>query len=167
MTSNWTGTYNDPIYGGEIHVCVSNINGILYGQAGFSELGYMRGVISNTDLWIGEFYTCGLEVKQGNFTLQLLLDSSSSTTGVFNVTGTFNEKPGIEYELTTTRSSSDTPSDLQCMKTDDTYLTSSSDASTSYYTGLWMGAENYGFNQYQYDAGDTAMFSIGSAFGWC
>lgn len=156
-SSNWTGTYNDPIYGGNIYVCVSDIDGVLYGQGGFSEVGYMRGIISDTDLWIGEFYTCGLEVKQGNFSLQL-----NSMT--FDVEGTFYERPGITYNMSTSKISDATPSDLKCMKTDDEFLTLS--ASSTYYTGLWLGPENYGYSQYQYDTGSTAMFSIGDAFGW-
>lgn len=157
MTSNWVGSYKDPIYGGYINLCVTeNVDGKTYAQAAFSQLGYMRGTISHKNTWVGDFFTSGLEAKRGNFTLSLVNDSTLS--------GMFYEEPGIQYEMVTNKINSDTPSDLECMKTDDELLITSE--SLPYYTGQWLGPENYGYQQYQYDSGTTALFSIGNAFGW-
>ncbi len=156
-TSNWVGSYNDPIYGGYINLCVTeNVEGKTYAQAAFSELGYMRGTLSKKNIWTGVFFTSGLEAKRGNFTLNLLNESTLS--------GLFYEEPGINYEMVTSKINSETPSDLECMKTDADLLIYPD--SIPYYTGQWLGPQNYGYQQYQYDSGTTAIFSIGNAFGW-
>ena len=111
---DWVGSYNDPIYGGYIRVCVSDVNSVFYGQGVFSELGYMRGTIDPSTLsWTGNFWTAGIEEKHGSFNLTL-----ASTLNHFN--GSFSEFPpvgnpntfSLTYPATAPRTSSSTPSDM-------------------------------------------------------
>ena len=48
--STWEGSYPDPVYGGTINVCVTDVNCVYYGQALFSNVGYMRGTIDASSL---------------------------------------------------------------------------------------------------------------------
>jgi hypothetical protein len=73
----WNGVWNDPMYGGNIQVCVSLVSGVYYGQATISDTGYMRGTIDfATDTWTGNFYLQGIEAQRGTF-------SFAMTTGEF------------------------------------------------------------------------------------
>lgn len=138
---NWEGTYVDSIYGGNINVCVTLIDsGAYIGQALFSQVGYMRGPIDPNNLqWTGDFFTAGQEAKQGSFALNLnSLDSS--------IDGWFMEKAGlgINYTFSSTQLSSLTPSNLECFRTDASYLSSVPPAYT--YSGLYnvgYDCENY------------------------
>jgi len=115
---DWEGTYNDPIYGGSINVCVTQLGSSFVGQGVFSEVGYMRGTIDNsTMLWTGNFYSAGEEVKQGTFSLTF--DAGTSSFG-----GSFTEKPGITYSVNSSQTSSVTPADVSCFRTDAAYLES-------------------------------------------
>ncbi len=125
----WVGTYNDPIYGGEIYVCVSQVEGNYIGQGVFSRIGYMRGKIEN-NLWSGNFWSAGLEVKQGSFKLQL------ETTGNTTFSGSFLEDPEINYLISSNQTSSATPEDMECFKTDDDLL--KADAPFYSLNGIWQ-----------------------------
>lgn len=142
LAMDFVGTYNDPIYGGNIDVCVSLLDsGEYIGQALFSEVGYMRGVINPTTLvWTGNFWSAGEEVKQGTFTLTY--DSGSSS-----MTGGFTENPGIYYTFTSTKSLAITPSDLACFKTDNEYLSSS--PPTVSYTGVYWVGDSSGYCKFE------------------
>lgn len=85
LQTDWNGVYTDPVYGGNIYVCVSEVNGVYYGQATFSLIGYMRGTIDVNNVFTGEYWTQGWEGLQGTFSLTL--------TGAA-YTGTFSQKPG-------------------------------------------------------------------------
>ena len=65
---------DDPIYGGNMHICVSDINGVLYGQGVFSKLGYMRGTITVGDVFTGEFWLQGWESMLTFLKLELCLE---------------------------------------------------------------------------------------------
>lgn len=132
VPTNWQGTYNDPIYGGNIALCVSESSGgIYYGQALFSNVGYMRGTINPATLaWVGSFFTAGFEVKHGTFSLTL----GTGTTGNATLTGSFSELPGIDYSLASTRWSSAVPGDFDCFRSDLSLLTTST---VFDFTGAW------------------------------
>jgi len=85
LQTDWNGVYTDPVYGGNIYVCVSEVNGVYYGQATFSLIGYMRGTIDVNNVFTGEYWPQGWEGLQGTFSLTL--------TGAA-YTGTFSQKPG-------------------------------------------------------------------------
>lgn len=81
----WAGSYTDPVYGGDLHICVSEAGGLIYGQGSFSLMGYMRGTIDVNDVFTGEYWTQGWEGTQGTFSLSLTASG---------YTGTFTQKPG-------------------------------------------------------------------------
>jgi hypothetical protein len=133
---DWVGTWNDPIYGGNFDICVSTVNGVSYGQAAFSKLGYMRGVINQTtDVWAGSYYLAGFEARTGTFSLSLTAGTPSTFTGAFTVA------PGdmMSYDASSTQSSTGTPSDVECLKTDD-YLLGQTSGYSAY--GAWRDGDN-------------------------
>ena len=70
--SAWNGIWNDPVYGGQIKVCVSEVSSVWYGQATISDTAYMRGTIdATTDVWTGNFYVQGIEAQRGTFSLTM------------------------------------------------------------------------------------------------
>lgn len=160
---NWGGVYNDPIYGGNISVCVTQLtNGDYVGQALFSEVGYMRGVLNSTT-WTGNFYTAGQEVKQGTFVLQY------SSTGTPSASGMFVELPGVEYSFSSDKYvGAPAPTPFQCFQTDAEYLEPNPPAAV--YTGNWnigydttnyydsSADEVYGSYLYYYDDEPTPGF---------
>jgi hypothetical protein len=114
--ADWNGVYDDPIYGGSIYVCVTEVNGVYYGQGTFSRVGYMRGTIAVGNVFTGSFWLQGWEGTHGSFSLTL---SGASYTG------TFTQLPGITYTISGTQSSTTIPTDLECQKSDDYLLTTS------------------------------------------
>lgn len=130
---DWQGTYNDPVYGGNIALCVSATQtGVYYGQALFSNVGYMRGTIDATTFqWSGSFYTVGFEVKHGTFSVVLGTDG---TTGKATLSGSFTELPNILYSITSTRQSSVVPDDFDCFRSDISLLSSTGNYD---FTGAW------------------------------
>ena len=136
---DFVGTFNDPIYGANIDVCVTLLTtGEYIGQALFSEVGYMRGEINTTtNVWAGNYWTAGEEVKQGTYSL-------TYTSGTSMMSGSFTELPGITYTFSSTKSNTATPSDLACFKTDADYLVASPPVKD--FTGVyWVGAsDGYG-----------------------
>jgi hypothetical protein len=125
--TDWTGTYPDSLYGGNYAVCVTLQGGVYYGQALFSEVGYMRGTIdpSNNE-WTGNWYMAGIESRRGTFVFSL----SSNT-----MTGTFTEPNGAQETVTSTRSSSTEPSPLQCFRADPEFLDGTGSFS---FAGDWL-----------------------------
>lgn len=121
-SADWNGEYDDPIYGGNIFICVSDIGGVLYGQGTFSRIGYMRGTVTSGDVFTGEFWLQGWEGSHGTFSLTLTGSAYS---------GTFTQLPGITYSISGTKTSSTIPSDLDCQRSDDYLLTSSEYYSSS------------------------------------
>jgi hypothetical protein len=130
---NWEGTYIDTIYGGNISVCVTEVsNNNFVGQALFSEVGYMRGPIDAlTQMWTGDFWTAGQEVKQGTFLLNL--DNNN------DVSGWFNERAGngINYTFTSSKTGFATPDDLACFRTDASLLATPSAPPAYSFTGTF------------------------------
>lgn len=160
---DWQGTYNDPIYGGNISVCVSLANSVYYGQALFSKVGYMRGTINPaTFLWTGVFFIAGIETKQGTFSLQL---SSGATT---MMAGSFTENPTVTYSMSSSRLSAQVPSDLECFRADNSMLTTtvSTDLTGSWNNAISMDPTPYylsvgnglvtGSYAYEYDDGTSS-----------
>lgn len=125
---DWVGSYVDLVYGGQLNVCVSEVDGTYYGQGLYSELGYMRGVINGTS-WTGNFYVAGIEAIRGNFSMQLENDGDA-------ISGTYYQSPvgSISYNVNNTRISSSTPSDIECFKADVSMLTATADYD---FTGAW------------------------------
>jgi hypothetical protein len=124
--SDWTGTYPDSLFGGDFKVCVTLYNGVYYGQALFSQVGYMRGTINvSTNVWTGNWYMAGVEGRRGTFSFSLAADT---------MTGTFTESNGAQETIISARSSSTEPSSLECFRADPEYL----DFSTSFsFSGDW------------------------------
>ena len=71
MQTEWNGVYTDSIYGADIYVCVSEVDGVYNGQATFSLVGNMRGTIDVNNMFTGEYWTKGWEDLQGTFSLTL------------------------------------------------------------------------------------------------
>lgn len=138
--TDWEGVFSEEMYGGEMHVCVSELeSGVYYGQAAFSTLGYMRGVIDPiTDQWNGDYYLMGEASVIGTFQLEL-------TQGAPNTyTATWNQKPGYEIQTTGVQSSTVTPSDVECFRTDNMYL-GNSPAYFSYTGDHFSSFRNVGY----------------------
>mmetsp|Transcript_2098 Transcript_2098/g.3967 ORF Transcript_2098/g.3967 Transcript_2098/m.3967 type:complete len:354 (-) Transcript_2098:87-1148(-) len=130
--ADWNGAYDDPIYGGEMFVCVSDIDGQLHGQGTFSRIGYMRGTINADDLFTGNFWLQGWEGLHGSFSLSL---SGSSYSG------NFTQLPGITYSIAGAKTSSSTPTDLECQRSDD-YLLTTTEYYSSTGTYVHVGPDN-------------------------
>lgn len=127
--NDWTGTYPDSLFGGEFKVCVTLHSGVYYGQALFSQVGYMRGTIDpSTNDWTGNWYMAGIEGRRGAFSFSLSAGA---------MTGTFTESNGAQETVTSTRSSSTEPSPLECFRADPEYLDTTS--SFSYAGNWWVG----------------------------
>lgn len=148
----WTGTYNDPIYGGFINVCVSSVDGIFFGQALFSEIGYMRGTIDGALLWTGNFWSAGYEIKRGTFSLQLTLGAPTTFSG------TFYEMPGINYDISSTQLSSVEPTNEACFKTDDSLLSVNNPPFFNL-NGSWSGTT------FQYSFVNPINYQMVASFG--
>jgi hypothetical protein len=119
--TNWVGTFVDPTYGGNLTVCVSQVNGVYYGQAMISLVGYLRGTIDSSNTWTGQYFMAGTEAIRGNFTLTLNA-GSTAYSGTYQQAGS-----NIVYSVNNAnRLSSATPSDLECFKVDDDMLTMTS-----------------------------------------
>lgn len=149
----WNGFFSDPMYGGNISVCVTQTPGsVYYAQAVISNLGYMRGTInSNTNTWAGQFWLSGFEAKNGDFSLTLAGNGNSYS-------GTFTEKPGSKLIVTTSgdRVASDsTPSDTDCFKTDSSFLTTST--YTDYTGTYYEPGDNYPWSESTNS--ETAMYT--------
>eukprot|EP01031_Cornospumella_fuschlensis_P026287 gene26287-31754_t len=120
--ADWVGTYTEPIYGGNLAVCVSTITDstsgttTYYGQAVMSSVGYLRGTIAG-NVWTGQYVLAGAEAINGDFVL--VLDPTTSTySGNYTQAGS-----SIVATATGTQTSASTPSDLECFKVDDDLLT--------------------------------------------
>jgi hypothetical protein len=116
LETDWNGMFSEPIYGGNINVCVSEVNGVFYGQATFSWVGYMRGTIDSSGVFSGDYWTMGFEALQGTFELTLVGSAYS---------GSFTQLPAMTYSTSGTQLSTATPSDENCQRSDDYLLTSS------------------------------------------
>lgn len=117
--TNWNGVFTEPMYGGSMNVCVSQLdNGDYYGQAVISTLGYMRGKIdAANDQWTGDYYLIGRSTTKGTFSLDLSLATTNSYVA------TWIQQPGYTITTTGTQSSTSTPSDVSCFRSDNDYLT--------------------------------------------
>lgn len=132
-TGDWVGTWNDPILGGTMPVCVStDTSGTVYGQAIMSLAGYLRGTItvSGTNvIWNGTYYWPGLDQRTGAFTY--ILTGNADTT--FTVTSFVDGPLGdIANGQTGSNVDSVVPTDQACFNTDVDYINTLHN-----YTGLW------------------------------
>jgi hypothetical protein len=122
---DWNGVFTESMYGGNMNVCVSQVeNGDHYGQAVLSTVGYMRGLIdSSTDQWTGNYYLIGDNAAKGAFVLDLTVSTTNSYTASWL-------QDGIETAMTSagTQSSTTTPTDVMCLRTDKEYLTGNAPA---------------------------------------
>ena len=152
------GSYPDNFYGGEYKICVTEHNGVYYGQALHSKVGYMRGTIdSGTNVWTGNYFLAGIEGRRGTFSFSLSTDT---------FTGTFTENSGAVETVTGTRTSSTEPTDLECFRAEPELL----DGSESFsFGGYWIDKAD----RFIYvDANDviTGSFNYGEGLsipGWC
>lgn len=146
--ADWEGTFNDPVYGGNFKVCVtySSEFDTYYAQGKFSDVGYIRGTVDAFDQWTGEYWMAGREGKHGSFNFSLTDPGGGNP---LEYSGYFNEMPGYMYSFSGEKSSSSTPSDLECFRSDLSLLTSSSRFD---FTGLWTvnGATRYMYATSQY-----------------
>ena len=123
--SDWNGIFSEPLYGGVLNVCVSEVNGDYYGQAVISTLGYMRGTIdASTSTWTGDYYMMGKSTVKGSFSLDLTVSTTNSYTAIWT------QESGITYTTSGTQTSTATPDDIACFRVENDYLTGS--ASFSY-----------------------------------
>lgn len=112
----WQGYFEDPTYGGNLTVCVSLVNGVYYGQALISDVGYLRGTIDSANVWSGDYFMAGLAAIRGTFTLTL---NANSYSGSYTQSGS-----NIVYSVSNAAQlSSASPSDLECFRADDSMLT--------------------------------------------
>ena len=96
---------------------MSLVNGVYYGQGLVSDVGYLRGTIDSSNVWSGNYYLAGVEAERGTFSLTLSGDLSSYS-GTYAQAGST-----ITYSVTSaSRSSSATPTDQACFKSDDSML---------------------------------------------
>lgn len=117
--TDWVGTYADPTYGGNLAVCVSLVNGVYYGQALISSVGYLRGTIDASNVWTGQYFLAGNAAIRGNFTLTLN-GAATAYSGTYQQAGSSD----VVYSVTNAaKSSSSTPTDLECFQVDDSMLT--------------------------------------------
>jgi len=138
----------DSVYGGSLRVCVTQIGDSYYGQAKFSEIGYMRGEISDDSTWTGEYWLAGREGRYGTFTLTVIDIGADKA-----YTGEFSDSPGIVYSMYGNRSSSDEPEDIDCFKADDDMLESSISFD---YTGRWVKPVGKGVRFIYVESGGTS-----------
>lgn len=129
---DWEGSFTDSIYGGQTRVCVdqSSSTSKYYAQALFSDLGYMRGEVSASDVWTGAYYMAGEEARRGTFSLALTVGTPSSS-----FTGTFTENSGATYSVAETKVDSSVPENIDCFRTDLDLVTN---ADTFSFTGEWI-----------------------------
>jgi len=160
--TDWNGVFNDAIWGGSINVCVSNTNSKFYGQATFSDLGYMVGEIDSNDVWSGNFFIQGYDAQQGTFSFTLV---SGSFTGTWQYKG---QQDSIDTSGSQT--SSVEPKADVCFKVDDNFIDAnianpfsisgtykSDNSDTDIYYSLDGGDGTfYGSYQYTWGAGNTA-----------
>lgn len=121
--ADWVGTFTEPIYGGNLAVCLSTITDgsttTYYGQALMSSVGYLRGTIVG-NVWTGQYVVSGVEAINGNFVL--VIDPTTSTyMGNYTQAGST-----IVADASGTQTSASTPTDLECFKADDDLLTQTS-----------------------------------------
>jgi hypothetical protein len=93
--ASWIGKFSDPVYGGVISVCVSQIDGVSYGQGFMSEVAYMRGTIAG-NTWSGSYAFAGQEAVSGTFTMLL---SGSTYSGTFTQEPSLIPLPGASYRV--------------------------------------------------------------------
>lgn len=164
--TEWVGSYNEPIYGGSLMACVSLIGGVYYGQGTMSYLGYLRGTIDSSNVWTGNYFLGGLDAIRGTFSLALSSDGLSYS-GTYTQTGST-----ISYTVSSAaRLSSATPSDMQCLKADDSMLTTSAPFNMTgiiggEYTWYTSASGNLSTSSYNYfmDGGLFPGTSEGVAF---
>ena len=114
---DWQGTWTDPVWNGKIYICVTTVNGIDYGMAGMSNIGYLKGTIDSNDHFSGNYYIQGREQRRGsfNFTMSgftasaVLMDAGNAASYSHTATG---------Y----TKENSAEPTDFQCLRTDDDWV---------------------------------------------
>lgn len=151
--TDWNGKFTDSMYGGNLAICTSLIGSVYYGQGVISNIGIVRGTISG-NVFTGEFYLAGQEAKRGTFSLTLNADVSTGYTG------TFSEEPNpaaITIAVTGSRVTNTAPSEVECMKVDNSMLTR-----TAYtdITGVWYRSGNS--NPYYYAVDSTAKTEVSS-----
>lgn len=149
---SFVGTYDDPLYGGDINICSSVVGADTWGQGLASRVQYMRGKIVGNS-WTGDFYTAGTELKSGTFDLVL--------TGT-SLTGTYMEKPGnnITYTVSTFQKSTATPDALDCFAVDD-YLLADSPPAFSF-----TGTYDAGFTEILYQDNSTGTPTLSDTYSY-
>lgn len=136
--ANWTGSFQDNVFGGSLNVCVSYdiASDTYYAQGVFSLLGYIRGTIDqSTNVWSGEYCLSGLESRSGTFSFSLT-ETVIDTGSILSYGGQFVERPGIPYMMYGNQTSAAMVSGLDCMEADTATMVAQ--ATTPYsYTGEW------------------------------
>jgi hypothetical protein len=119
---DWQGTWSDPVWGGNIYICVTTVNNVNYAMASMSDIGYLKGTIdATTNVFSGNYYIQGREQRRGAFTLTML-----TTTGTLTASSSLKDAGNVAaYSHTATgytKTSSVQPTNLQCLRTDDKYV---------------------------------------------
>lgn len=115
--SEWTGKWTDNTFGGSVYVCVSQLLYTTNAQGMFSNIGYMRGSITEDNMWTGQYWMAGIESRRGQF--QLMLNSSKESFD-----GIFTDSTGYNFKMNGYRQSGPdvSPSDIDCFRTSDDLL---------------------------------------------
>ncbi len=134
--TDWEGAYtlaSQDFFGGDFKVCVTNHASKYYGQGVMANVGYFIGEIdANTNNWTGSFIMAGKENRTGTFSFQYSSGFSGTITEI--------SAGGTEREVTipsTSQSSSQAPSDLECFRQDTSILDGTAQFS---FTGEWTGS---------------------------
>jgi hypothetical protein len=118
--TDWNGVWTEPMYGGDVNVCVSVVDGVSYATAQLSTIGYMKGTIDASDVWTGNYYIMGQAVTKGTFSLT----SANIADAAATYAAVWTQAPGYNIGTSGTRKSSVTPADKDCFKTTDGALLS-------------------------------------------
>jgi len=116
--NGWVGKWSDPVWGGNIYICVTTVDGVNYGMAGMSNIGYLKGTIDDSDVFTGNYYIQGREQRRGTFTLTM--STSTAASAVLKDAGNINS---YSHSATGyTKENDDVPTDLQCLRIDDDWV---------------------------------------------
>lgn len=161
----WNGEYTDPVWGGSMYLCVSQVNGVNYVNGVFSEIGYIRGTVTdNFTITNANWYMQGYEGRHGTVTLTL---TTSTTPATYTASWLDDGGNGYSYTSSGSQTGTDMPDPLQCFQPDDSCLPSCSfemagiyEATTGDGNTYWNNNDDQGnyvaSYQYTWGAGNIA-----------
>ena len=130
--AHWVGTWTDPVWGGKIYIClITTTAGENYATASMSSIGFLYGQIDANNNYHGNYYIQGGAQTRGAFNFSLT-DTNDEFNAVWKDAG--NVKSYSHAATNYTRLSSDTPTDLECLRIDADWVAASE---TLYMTGTF------------------------------